>query len=217
MNGLDNFRFYPVTDGGLGYNVHQVFVDYITMHGAEAVGQPITELNPLDTAASRQCFEFVCLENHPTAPEGLKVRPMSLGTQYLAFLENKQNEPVVDQSVDPNPTLAPEDQVITKRLYMNVWERYPLMAPGMKQEIGASLIEGDLPVIGADFLLYVDLPDGSRPQYRFPPTNRSGQTSITLNPIDAPIKTNIPYQVCLQDVSANYICISESFLIWLEK
>ena len=215
MNGLDNFRFYPVTDGGLGYNVHQVFVDYITMHGAEAVGQPITELHPVDAAASRQCFEFVCLENHPTAPEGLKVRPTSLGTQYLAILESKQNEPVVDQSVDPNPTLVPEDQVITKRLYINVWERYPLMAPGMKQEIGASLIEGDLPITGADFLLYVDLPDGSRPQYRFPPTNRDGQTSITLDPIDAPVKTNIPYQVCLQDVSANYICISESFLIWL--
>jgi len=217
MNGLDNFRFYPVTVGGLGYNVHQVFVDYITMHGAEAVGQPITELHPMEGGASRQCFEYVCLENHPTAPNGLKVRTMPLGAEYLKVLERKQNEPLTDQTIETNPTIVQEEQVPTKRLYLNVWERYPLMAPGMQQEIGASLIEGDLPVAGADFILYVDLPDGTRPQYNFPPTNRDGQTAITLNPIDAPVKTNIPYQVCLQDVSANFICISESFLIWLEE
>jgi hypothetical protein len=217
MNGLDYFRFYPVTDDGLGYNVHQVFVDYITLHGADAFGQPITELHAIEGGASRQCFQFICLENHPNAPEGLKVRPMPLGLLYQSSISKDQVQPEEESPNEAVPASEPEDPFSTKRIYINVWERYPLMAPGMKQEIGASLIEGDLPIAGADFILYVDLPDGTRKPYFFPSTNREGQTTVTLDPIIAPIKTNISYQVCLQDATSHYICVSESFLIWLEE
>jgi hypothetical protein len=47
------------------------------------------------------------------------------------------------------------------------------------------------------------------------PTGSDGQTRLTIEPVDAPSGTLIPYQVCIYNLGNRQYCFSESFLIWV--
>lgn len=190
--------FYQVQDE-LGYNVSQYFIDYITLHGSmELSGPPITEMHPKSDGISWQCFANYCLEYHANAPEAMRVQPASLGSEYITMVPPSQ--PKVTEPAGAIGLLA--------------WERYPLLPSGQSQEIGMAIDEDGVPLAGMEFTLTVTLPDGTQRSYYLPPTGTDGQTSIALDPIDAPNGSSINYQACVVSVLDRPVCIQGMFLIW---
>jgi hypothetical protein len=190
--------FYEV-QGDLGYNVPQYFLDYVAMHGSmELSGPPITELHPKSDGVSWQCFTNYCLEYHTNAPEAMRVQPASLGTEYIAQV----------------PSTQPKVTEPAGAIGLQAWERYPLLPSGQSQEVGMAIDEDGVPLAGMEFSLTVTLPDGSQRNYHLPPTNTDGQTSISLDPIEAPNGSSILYQACVVSVLDRPVCIQGMFLIW---
>lgn len=89
-----------------------------------------------------------------------------------------------------------------------------MLPPNQAQEIGVALFEGIQPLSNVGFTLTVTLPDGSSSTHVMLPTGTNGQTSTTLDPIDVPIGTIIPYQVCITSLLDRPVCVGESFIIW---
>lgn len=209
--------FYPTVGQELGYNIPKLFMNYITQHGTlEVSGTPITELHPLGNGVSRQCFTNLCLEYHAKAPDTLRVRPGALGANY------RPSPSIALPTETPFPTEQPAQVVqptpkpvrTAQALSLQVWERYPLIPPYQAQEIGVALFEGNQPMTDVGFTLTLTLPDGKSSTYVMLPTGVNGQTSSVLAPIDAPIGTVIPYQVCITSLLDRPVCVSESFVIW---
>lgn len=209
--------FFPILGQELGYNIPKLFLDYITMHGTlEVSGNPITELHAVGNGISRQCFTNICLEYHSKAPESLRVRPAALG------LLTHQNRTDSVPTATPIPQITPIQVVepttapvrTTQALSLQVWERYPLLPPSQSQEIGVALFEGIQPLSNVGFTLTINMPDGSSSTHVMLPTGPNGQTSVELNPINVPIGTIIPYQVCITNLLDRPVCVSESFVIW---
>jgi hypothetical protein len=190
--------FYKVQDE-LGYNVPQYFLDYIAMHGSmELSGPPITELHPKSDGVSWQCFTNYCLEYHTTAPEAMRVQPASLGTEYIDLI----------------PSTQPKVTEPAGAIGLQAWERYPLLPSGQSQEIVVTIDEDGVPLAGMEFSLTVTLPDDTQRNYHLPPTGTDGQTTIGLDPIEAPNGSSINYQACVVAVLDRLVCIQGMFLIW---
>ena len=209
--------FFPTVGQELGYNIPKLFLDYISMHGTlEISGNPITELHPLGNGISRQCFTNLCLEYHSKAPEALRVRPAALGSLYpqnrITPLPTETPVPVIQPTVEVKPTQKPVST--SQALSLQVWEHYPLLPPKQSQEIGVALFEGLQPLSNVGFTLTLTLPDGTSSTHIMLPTGPDGKTSVIINPLDVPIGTVIPYQVCITNLLDRPVCVSESFLIW---
>jgi len=209
--------FFPTLRNDLGYNIPKLFMDYITLHGTlEVSGNPITELHALGNGISRQCFANICLEYNARAPETLRVRPAALGSQYrqnrIGVLPTDPPAPQVQPVGVEQPT--PQPVLTSQALKLQVWERYPMLPPNQAQEIGVALFEGIQPLSNVGFTLTVTMPDGSSSTHVMLPTGTNGQTSTTLDPIDVPIGTIIPYQVCITSLLDRPVCVGESFIIW---
>jgi hypothetical protein len=187
------------TGKGLGYNVPDIFVEYIHQHGTMNVaGLPITEINTLSDGGYSQCFTAVCLEYHPTAPEQLRVRPHMLGNEYLA-VGSKATTPAANaQNV----------------MQINAWEERPLIPSGENQVIHIQAVQNDIPMKGINFSLIVTKPDGITLTYSVEPTGTDGNTSITLDPINGPNGAIINYQVCMIGSASPQVCFSRSYTIW---
>ena len=209
--------FFPIVGQELGYNIPKLFLDYISMHGTlEVSGNPITELHALGNGISRQCFAYICLEYHAKAPETLRIRPAALGAQYhqnrIGALPTDTPVPTEQpvQVEQPTPTIVKTSQALS----LQVWERYPLLPPNQPQEIGVALFEGLQPLSDVGFTITLTFPDGTSSTHVMLPTGLNGQTSVVLDPIDAPIGTIIPYQVCITNLLDRPVCVGESFVIW---
>jgi hypothetical protein len=190
--------FYEVQDE-LGYNVPQYFLDYIAMHGSmELSGPPITELHPTSDGVSSQCFTNYCLEYNATAPEAMRVQPASLGNKYIEQV----------------PSTQPKVTEPAGAIGLQAWERYPLLPSGQSQEIGMAIDEDGVPLAGIEFSLTVTLPDGTQRNYFLSPTDADGQTTVSLDPIEAPNGSSILYQACVVSVLDRPVCIPGMFLIW---
>lgn len=190
--------FYKVQDD-LGYNVPQYFLDYIALHGSmELSGPPITELHPKSAGVSWQCFTNYCLEYHTSAPEAMRVQPASLGSEYIDLVPSSQ-----PKVTEPAGAIG-----------LQAWERYPLLPSGQSQEIGMAIDEDGVPLAGMEFSLTVTLPDGTTRNYFLSPTGIDGQTSVILDPIEAPNGSSILYQACVVSVLDRPVCIQGMFLIW---
>ena len=74
--------------------------------------------------------------------------------------------------------------------------------------------EDGVPLAGMEFSLTVTLPDDSRRNYFLAPTGTDGQTSVTLDPIEAPNGSSILYQACVVSVLDRPVCLQGMFLIW---
>jgi hypothetical protein len=209
--------FFPTLGQELGYNIPKLFMDYITMHGTlEISGNPITELHALGNGISRQCFTNICLEYHSKAPESLRVRPAALGSQYIQNRITPLPTATLLPPIQPTEEIAPTPKptATSQALSLQVWERYPLLPPKQSQEIGVALFEGVQPLSNDGFTLNLSLPDGTSSTHVMLPTGPNGQTSVVINPLDVPIGTVIPYQVCITNLLDRPVCVSESFVIW---
>jgi hypothetical protein len=190
--------FYPTGDG-LGYNVPNTFSEYIQQHGTlDYSGNPITEYSSLPDQGYTQCFKNVCLEYHPTAPNGLQVRPHSLGADYLTS---------GTKTSTPGPTFS-------EALQINAWEDSPLIPSGQIQVIHIQATQNNAPLIGIAFSLVVKQPDGITKTYTLEPTGKDGKTSIELDPINGPNGANVLYEVCVIGAVAPQVCFSKSYTIW---
>jgi len=224
-------NFYPV-QGNLGYNIPDIFRNYIALHGGEEVsGPPISEYLRVSDEIYKQCFLNLCLEDHLDEVGNFRVRPTPLGYQYRQFPilpVNSGEGPLVEtqpQADRPIPTVetAPqtqeennptEDSRFNPQVSIQVWENYPMVAPEQPQEIGVSVLENNLPMRMVEPDLIVTMPDGREKTYYMPPTGEDGQATIVLEPITAPSGTLIPYEVCIFIPGGQKFCVKDSFLIW---
>lgn len=194
----DWLSFFPLQDG-LGYNIPNTFSEYINAHGSLVFsGDPISEYNEISATEYSQCFTNLCLEYHPSAPEGLQVRPHSLGDAYLAMGE-KASTPGAR---------------ITEALQIEAWEDNPLIPSGGVQVIHIQATQNNAPVVGIVFSLVVKQPDGITKTYTPAPTADDGQTTIELDPINGPNGATIRYEVCVAGAVSPQVCFSKSYIIW---
>ena len=199
-SGVQGTYFYQTGDN-LGYNVPEIFMDYVTLHGTmEISGPPITELHAILNDYSRQCFTNLCLEYHANAPENLRIRPSAFGHDYL----NRFSGGSIQPQVEPSPGV----------IRVQVWEGYPLVATYENQFIGVAIYEDDKPLSGVEFVLTINMPDGSSPVYYLIPSTSDGQSQIILNPIEAPNGTTVSYKMCVLGLNIPNGCVEDSFIIW---
>jgi hypothetical protein len=196
-NPMPDMLFVPVGEN-LGYNVPQVFVDYIRDHGDfDFTGAPITHPNRLETGAIEQCFKNICLQGNYSAEGEAAVKPLPLGVEYL-------------KATGPVPTPVGNLTDIT----IQVWERYPLISSDLEQEIGVVAMGGGKPLENALVDVTVGMPDGSDQIYRLAPTDENGETSLKLTPIEAQNGTLIQYRACLSLPESQQFCVMDAFIIW---
>jgi hypothetical protein len=194
----DWLTFYPAQDG-LGYNIPNTFTDYIKAHGsAEYSGDPIGEYRRLTDGGYSQCFRYVCLEYHSTAPRGLQIRPHALGADYLS----------------EGSKINAASTTLTEALRIDAWEDSPLVPSGQKQIIHIEAKQNSMPVSGVQISLVVTQPDGITKTYTLEPTSQDGKTSIELDPIDGANGSIVQYQVCVIGAVTPQLCFSRSYTIW---
>ena len=195
-----NFNFY-IIEGDLGYNVPHEFWDYISQHsGFEVFGKPITAFKQISESLSRQCFENICLDLQKNAPEGTRVRPMTLGYNYQNML--KQTGVLSDAG---NSYAG---------VQLTIWESNPVINADDQQVISAMVTDGGSPLRNVELSLSVFLPDGSQLAYGMAPTGQDGSSSIQIEPINQKNGTYIEYQVCVSNLDALEKCAQDAFLIW---
>lgn len=184
--------FYSI-DGQYGYNIPLFFSDYISNHGGyEVAGQPIAEIRMQADGSAAQCFANLCLRY----ADGV-VSPLPLGGEYKTR--------IYDQ---PAPQQSPGE------VRIQVWEQYSQISSQEQQVIYATLYAGSQLLTGLQPYLEVTLPAGGVSIHQFPPSNESGQTQLTLPPVQAVNGRMVPYRVCLSAFGAPEVCVHESFMIW---
>ena len=191
--------FFFKTQDELGYNIPDVFGEYINNHGSVSfTGNPISEYLSLKDRGYSQCFVNLCLEYHPTAPNGLKVRPHTLGLDYMSIGE---------KSSTPSSSL-------NEALQIKAWEDYPLIPSGQTQVINLEAAQNSAPIQGIVFTLVVKQPDGITKTYTLEPTGKDGRTSFTLDPINGPNGAIVQYEVCVIGAVSPQVCFSKNYTIW---
>jgi hypothetical protein len=167
----------------------------------------------------------------PVLPVGEPLAPMvdeqPMVVQEKSDMQPLAPDPVLEQELEenqqsPNPGTEPESnsnleepqRPQTRELSVQVWETSPTVAPNQPQEIGVGVFVNNDPIQMVEPDLVVILPDGSRRTYYMLPTGTDGQTSIQLDPIDAPHNTVIPYEVCIYNIEeSGKFCVRDSYLI----
>jgi hypothetical protein len=196
-NPMPDMLFFPVGDN-LGYNIPQIFVDYIRAHGDfDFIGEPISHSSRPDTGTIEQCFKNLCLEGSFSTEGEILVKPQPLGKEF----EGKIISP-------PTPVGGLTD------ITLQVWERYSLISSSQEQEIGAVVMSGGKPYEDALVEITVGMPDGGEQIYRPAPTDENGETNLKLAPIQAKNGTLIPYKTCLLLPESQQFCVMDSFIIW---
>jgi hypothetical protein len=227
----EGMNFYPV-QGNRGYNIPDIFRNYIALHGGEEVsGPPISEYVRQSDVIYKQCFLNLCLEDHRDEVGNFRVRPTPMGYQYrqfpilpvslgedsLAEVQPEEDTPVPTVEAVPQASIENSPTVNSQfdpQVSVQVWENYPLVTPDQAQEIGVSVLENNLPMRMVEPDLILTLPNGQEKTYYMPPTAHDGQTMMVLEPITAPSGTLIPYEVCIFIPGGQKFCVKDSFLIW---
>jgi hypothetical protein len=196
---LDAMGNIVVRPAPLGYTYRLLPIQTFDQTQAQPISQPVEE---------------------PPAEEPLAVEPPVEETPAQPLVEPEvesevqpQVEPVEQQA--PEPTVETFSDTQSGEIIVKVWESSTMIAPNMPQEIGVSVFEDGQPVINVEPDLLVTLPDGTQRRYYMYPTGSDGQTRLTIEPVDAPSGTLIPYQVCIYNLGNRQYCFSESFLIWV--
>ena len=199
------FFFYSV-QGELGYNVPQLFLDYLARHGGlEVSGPPVTELTQVQSSVYQQCFSNLCLNYDNSQVESIQLRPAPLGFSY----KNKFYHPKAETDLKPSGGGA-----VQREVSLQVSEMSATVASSQAEEVGVTLYENGAPLPGVQPFLDVTLPDGSQQRFDFPPTAIDGQTLVRVPAIAAMNGTLIPYKVCVPSSSADVFCVRDSYLIW---
>jgi hypothetical protein len=195
-----NFYFFQV-ETNTGYNVPVQFMDYIKSRGGiKIVGRPIMRAKTVGEDLLAQCFKMICLQQKRDVYGMLTITPLPLGVEYRDKVYAVQVKPI--------------SRDIYSEISIQLWERYPMISPHKKQEIGAGVYAGNDPLPNVELELIVTLPNGREKVFNMPPTRENGETQLLLDPIAAEKGTLIPYQVCVISPNQQRFCVKESYLIW---
>lgn len=207
LNMNDSRMTFIRTEGELGYNVPNVFIDYIAMHGGQlASGKPITGLTVVNDQPGvyRVCFEAYCLDYNDGLPEGKNIYPVPLGWEYLKKFDP---EDLAQRGLAPT-----EDDI-----HIKLWEEKPLVSSSERPRINIMVFQrGDQePIPNIDLTVTVMMPDGQLVTFIPSPTNMNGLSALELDPIAGENGTMIPYQVCLNMSSTGQpLCMEDALVIW---
>jgi hypothetical protein len=198
----DTGKFIAV-EGNHGFYVPEHIDQYIGQHnGYTFVGYPITTYRKISDELYRQCFGNLCIDYRPNEASTLQIRPMSLGRRYKQEYYNQEEEQVVENDF--------------QELTLTVWEIYPVIPASDTQAIWALVLDNGQPVDNIELVLTISLPDGSQQTINFPPTDSSGKTYLSIEPMETSNGTLIIYQVCAENIPTEIGCIFEDYLIWVE-
>lgn len=112
------------------------------------------------------------------------------------------------------PPEAPPPAPALMQWTLQVWETFPNVSPSQRQEIGVNVMVNNSPQANIEPDLLLMLPNGETRTYYMYPTGQDGSTFMTLDPIDAPSGTLIPYEVCIVNQNSETFCVRDNFLIW---
>ncbi len=197
--------FYEVQDG-LGHNVPLPFDRFVAQHGGrELSGNPISEVYQLPGLdLYRQCFENYCLLYDPTAADGLKVRMLALGDEYV-------------KRFPPAETLELTNFFSPERISLIVATDKPNIGSAEPQTVRMQVqtASGSEPLERVEATLVLNIPDQPSVRYPIPPTDINGLSSVTIPPVPGVANgSRLAYQVCLNLPSETPICVIDSYLIW---
>ncbi len=203
--------FFLVNDQG-GFNVPRNFLDYLAKHGGlDASGMPLSELIPVGEGLYQQCFTNLCLRGQRTDQGELRVKPMPLGYQYRDAKDYFPASVVENESgIGGRPTPYRTAEGIS----LQIWETQPAVTQSEGQEIVVNVLQDNLPLRGVNLKLFVNPPGSSERAYAMPPTGEDGTSKASVEPIQMPNGTLIPYRVCLQGALGENPCAGDSYLIW---
>lgn len=195
--------YFREVENGKGYYIPDYFIDFVSRYsGFELSGEPITQLGTNAEGQKQQCFENYCLVADPDN-DGAKVSLVPLGQKYKQEITLAVSSP------------APAEEMGQRRnIILDVWEQSPQISSSEKQQVGACVHEGDLPLSGVQGELLMTTPNQGLITYQLPSTDAGGCSFIALDPIPGNNGTTIDYQVCFQGLGEEKACKQDSFLIW---
>jgi hypothetical protein len=192
--------FVEIRDG-LGHNVPKYFIEYLDQFGGlEVTGTPISEVFSPEEGIYWQCFSNLCLQFNLNVEGEQRLRPVPLGVEYKTLNYDQARDYTANKSFE--------------NLDIKSWEKGTFVSSSDYQEIFVALYEDGKPLKNCEPILIVTMPDGSQHKGYFQPSDEAGQTSIKLQPIDAPNGTLIAYRICLTGVSDELLCVGDNYLIW---
>lgn len=199
----DSVIFFIIEDG-LGHNIPVLFNDYLAQHGGLSVaGYPISEIFQLEDNVTRQCFANLCLDYYSNREDPLKISVAPLGSIYKSYTIRSDG----DARILDVPTAPAE-------LQLTVREEYPFITSQQEQIIYITIYDEADPLMGAEPILTLMLPDGTQSIYRFPTTDENGVTFIIIPPIAGTNGTLVFYEICVEYTGKGIVCTQENYLIW---
>jgi len=198
---LDPLGQITVRPAPLGYTYRRLPIVEVNLPSGESVA-------PLEQAAPATQEQ----------PE-LEAQSQAVPQEQLQELpeEQPQEQPLEQpqQQSQPEPQSQPSPAAPLNPPIVQVWESFPMVAPSQGQEIGVSVFQDGLPVANVEPDLTLSLPDGSQKTYYMYPTGSDGQSRLTIEPVAAGSGTLIPYKVCVYNVGGEMVCVSDTFLVWV--
>jgi hypothetical protein len=222
----EDMYFHPIIKD-TGYNVPQIFLDYLAQHGGlDASGPPITNLTAIRDGVYRQCFANLCLEEHRQVKGALRIRLTPLGFTYwqaqsqslgqggMPAKNTDQKKNLVGgqlPTVDPTQVLT---QPVVDGVVVYVWKKFPVLSPEQRQEISVIVLKGDIPISDLHSDLILILPGGESFRYDMDLTGSDGLSQYILEPIETPKGKPVDYQVCVYYLPGEATCVEDDFLVW---
>ncbi len=156
----------------------------------------------------------------------MRIRPTPLGYKFWQDVvgpaeegmaiksgQHEGTEPLDSIQPTPIPTQV-ISQPASEGIIVNVWKKYPVIAPGQRQEIGVVVFRDNLPLAGAHMALILTLDNGESVRFEMEPSGSDGQSYYLMEAMDAPLGEPIVYQVCVYYRPGEAACVQDSFLIW---
>jgi hypothetical protein len=135
--------------------------------------------------------------------------PLNAAPLVTLPTQSSATQPVPTHTPPPRPTTP----AVQHHWIVQVWTKAPLVSANQPQDIGLSIQRDRLPLQDAVAELLVELPDGTKRQATFHPTDENGVAHLSVEPIPSPNGTIIPYQVCITGEAGDVYCIQQSYII----
>lgn len=192
--------FYRIR-GQKGYHVPLLFDQFLKQYGGiRFSGSPITQPFMLEEGIYRQCFENLCLDFNVLDPGLPRIRIAPLGVAYQRIYSS-QIEIEVHTNMQNGVELSAREM-----------EAYASREQPMTIQVEIKR-EGK-PSGGQRPYVILTMVDKTQQLLQFEPTDQNGLTSLQLPIIPAPNATIIPYQVCLDLLGSEPVCIEDHYLIF---
>lgn len=202
----DKRMVFIKTDGELGFNVPKIFEQKILESGGwELAGNPVSEVQETSTPGLyRQCFQAYCLEYQAKGAEASEIRFSPRGNEYL-----KQANLAAD-------LILPKTQTDSLISFKTILAKPAISSKDAQQiTIEVTNQQDHLPVIGAEALAVISLPDGSLQTYPFEPTGADGRSEVEIPAMRSTANGSlIRYDVCVHLNETEPVCSADTYLIW---